>query len=346
MAKETITYRDAGVNIDEGNRAVDLIKRHVKKTWRPEVLGDLGGFGGLFSLPLGKYTEPVLVAGTDGVGTKLKVAIMANKHDTIGIDAVAMCVNDILVQGAEPLFFLDYLAVGKLCPEKVAQIVEGVSSGCQTAGCALIGGETAEMPGFYGEEEYDIAGFAVGIVDRGRIIDGKTIKPGDKIIGLASSGLHSNGYSLVRKVLLEKAELKLHDYIKELDGTLSEVLLTPTRIYIPSVLPLIQSNTIKGIAHITGGGLTENIPRVLPQNVNAKIDLNTWSVQPIFKLIQELGGVPTEEMFRTFNMGIGMVLIVSAEEEERITNGLQAKGEKAYAIGEVTEGNGVVQYTC
>jgi phosphoribosylformylglycinamidine cyclo-ligase len=252
MTKETTTYLDAGVNIDAGNKAVELIKDQVKKTWRPEVLGDLGGFGGLFSLPLGKYKEPVLVAGTDGVGTKLKVAILADKHDTIGIDAVAMCVNDILVQGAEPLFFLDYLAVGKLVPEKVAQIVAGVSVGCQDAGCALIGGETAEMPGFYGEEEYDIAGFAVGIVDRSKIIDGKSIKPGDKIIGLASSGLHSNGYSLVRKVLLEKAGLKLTDSVPELGKILADVLLTPTRIYVPSVLPLLQSHTIKGIAHITG----------------------------------------------------------------------------------------------
>ncbi|HHU31422.1 MAG: phosphoribosylformylglycinamidine cyclo-ligase [Zhaonellaceae bacterium] len=346
MAKETVTYQDAGVNIDEGNRAVDLIKKHVKKTWRPEVLGELGGFGGLFSLPLNKYKEPVLVAGTDGVGTKLKVAILADKHDTIGIDAVAMCVNDILVQGAEPLFFLDYLAMGKIFPEKVARIVEGVAVGCQQAGCALIGGETAEMPGFYDEEEYDIAGFAVGIIDKSRLIDGRNIKPGDKIIGLASSGLHSNGYSLVRKVLLEKAGLKLDAFVPELDNPLAEVLLTPTRIYVASVLPLLQSDMVKGIAHITGGGLTENIPRILPQNVNAQINLKSWSIPPIFDLIKELGNVPTDDMFRTFNMGIGMTLIVAAEEEERVINSLQDKGEVAYTIGEITTGSKVVKYTC
>lgn len=346
MVKETITYRDAGVNIDAGNKAVELIKEQVKKTWRSEVLGDLGGFGGLFSLPLGKYEEPVLVAGTDGVGTKLKVAILADKHDTIGIDAVAMCVNDILVQGAEPLFFLDYLAVGKLVPEKVAQIVTGVSTGCQDAGCALIGGETAEMPGFYGEEEYDIAGFAVGIVDRSKIIDGKSIKPGDKIIGLASSGLHSNGYSLVRKVLLEKAGLKLSDSIPKLGKPLAEVLLTPTRIYVASVLPLLQSHTIKGIAHITGGGLTLNIPRILPPGLNAELRLGSWKVPPIFQLIQDFGSVPEDDMYKTFNMGIGMVLIVPAEEEKQIISALQDKGETVYAIGEILEGTGEVKYLC
>ncbi|MDS1029012.1 phosphoribosylformylglycinamidine cyclo-ligase [Bacillota bacterium LX-D] len=344
--QKPITYKDAGVDISEGNRAVGLMKRHVQKTWRQEVLGDLGSFGGFFALNKDQYQEPVLVSGTDGVGTKLRIAFLLDKHDTIGIDAVAMCVNDILVQGAEPLFFLDYLAVGKLVPEKVAQIVQGIAEGCCQAGCALIGGETAEMPGFYAQDDYDVAGFAVGIVDKGKVIDGKNIAPGDKIIGIASTGLHSNGYSLARKVLLDVGKIPLTKNVQELGQTLGEELLTPTKIYVKTVLELLQSFTIKGMAHITGGGLTENIPRILPAQVNAQINLGSWPVLPIFQLIKKLGSVSEAEMFRTFNMGIGMALVVSAAEEKAVLDYLQKLGEKAYSIGEIVNGSGVVEYKC
>lgn len=328
-----LTYAAAGVDIDAGNRAVELMRASVKSTFRPGVLTDIGGFGGLFALDTGRYREPVLVSGTDGVGTKLRVAMMMDKHDTIGIDAVAMCVNDILAQGAEPLFFLDYLAVGKMMPEKVAGIVAGVAEGCRRAGCALIGGETAEMPGFYGEDEYDIAGFAVGVVDRSQIIDGASIRPGDVLLGLPSSGLHSNGFSLVRKVLFEIAGYGVDTYIGELGRTVGEELLEPTRIYVKSLLPVLER--VRGIAHITGGGLTENIPRVLPEGVAAVIDDRSWRKPFVFDLIQQAGGIDDEEMLRTFNNGIGMVLLVRPEEADGLLREMRAGGEEAVVIGEI-----------
>ncbi|NLM46484.1 MAG: phosphoribosylformylglycinamidine cyclo-ligase [Firmicutes bacterium] len=334
------TYKDAGVNIDAGNEAVRLLKKHVRSTHRPGVLGDVGGFGGLFALP-GNYREPVLVSGTDGVGTKLKIAFLLDKHDTVGQDAVAMCVNDILVQGAEPLFFLDYLAVGKLVPERVAEIVGGVAYGCRLAGCALIGGETAEMPGFYAEGEYDLAGFAVGVAERSKIVDGSGILPGDAVIGLPSAGLHSNGYSLARKVLLEKAALSLDTYLPELGKTLGEELLTPTKIYVKTILHLLSRVPVRGMAHITGGGLPENLPRCLPQGLGIEINRQAWTPPPIFPLIQKLGDVAEAEMFRTFNMGIGYVCIVPAAEAENACRVLQACGERPAILGKVVEGSGV-----
>ncbi|KKM10448.1 phosphoribosylaminoimidazole synthetase [Clostridiales bacterium PH28_bin88] len=333
------TYARAGVDITAGNRAVELMKESVKGTWRPGVLGELGGFGGLFALDTRKYKEPVLVSGTDGVGTKLRVAMMLDRHDTIGIDAVAMCVNDILVQGAEPLFFLDYLAVGRLVPEKVADIVRGVAEGCRQAGCALIGGETAEMPGFYGEDEYDIAGFAVGVVDREKIVNGSRIQPGDRLIGLASSGLHSNGYSLARKVLLEAAGFRLAEEVPGLGRTLGEEMLAPTRIYVKTVLPLLERFDIRGMAHITGGGLLENLPRVFPQGTAARIRRGSWPVPAVFNLIQQHGAVGDGEMYRTFNMGIGFVLVVPAGEAESVHRELVSSGERAYHIGEIVSGD-------
>jgi len=334
------TYKDAGVDIDAGNEAVRLMKAHVRKTFRPEVLTEIGGFGGLFALS-GNYREPVLVAGTDGVGTKLKIAFLLDKHDTIGIDAVAMCVNDLLVQGAEPLFFLDYLAVGKLVPARVAAIVAGVAAGCREAGCALIGGETAEMPGFYPPAEYDLAGFAVGVVERSKIIDGRTVLPGDVAIGLPSSGLHSNGFSLVRKVLLEKAGLSLDTFLPELGKTLGEELLTPTKIYVKTILHLLSRVEVKGMAHITGGGLPENLPRSLPEGLGIKLQKKAWIPQPVFSLIQKLGAVPEEDLYRTFNMGIGFVCLVARAEVEQACAVLAEAGEKPVIIGEVVTGNGV-----
>ena len=338
-------YKQAGVDIAAGNEAVERMKKHVRKTFRPEVLGGLGGFGGLFGLNKDKYEEPVLVAGTDGVGTKLKLAFLLDRHDTIGIDAVAMCVNDVVVTGAEPLFFLDYLACGKLVPEKIEAIVKGVADGCEQAGCALIGGETAEMPGMYPDGEYDIAGFTVGVVDRPKAIDGSAIAPGDAVIGLGSSGVHSNGYSLVRRLLLETKGYSLPDKLPELEGrTLGDVLIEPTRIYVKSVLKLIESVTVKGMAHITGGGFIENIPRVLPEGANVDIELGSWPVQPIFRLIQRDGAISDRDMFTTFNMGIGMVLVVPAEQAERAVALARESGEQAYVIGKVTAGRRVVTF--
>ncbi|BAF60725.1 MAG: phosphoribosylformylglycinamidine cyclo-ligase [Pelotomaculum sp.] len=339
-----LTYADAGVDIEAGNQAVRLIRDAVRSTFRPEVLADIGGFGGLFALDPARYKEPVLVSGADGVGTKLRVAMLMDRHDTVGIDAVAMCVNDILVHGAEPLFFLDYLAVGRMVPEKVAAIVSGVAEGCRRAGCALIGGETAEMPGFYGPEEYDLAGFAVGVVERGRIIDGRSIVPGDRVIGLPSSGLHSNGYSLARKVLLEMAGYGVDTYVERLGRTIGEELLEPTRIYVKAVLPLLNHFTVKGLAHITGGGLTENIPRILPPGTAVNIFLGKWPVPPVFELIGEAGGVSEAEMLRTFNMGIGLAMVVPAGQAEAVMAYLAAAGEKSYLIGEVAEGESGVNY--
>ena len=335
--KNSVTYKDAGVDIDAGNRFVQMIKPLVKATSRPEVLTDIGGFGGLFSLNSNKYKKPTLVASTDGVGTKLKIAFMADKHDTVGIDLVAMCVNDIVVQGAEPLFFLDYLATGKLSPEKAVEIVKGISEGCVQAGCALIGGETAEMPGMYGDGEYDLAGFTVGVVDNDRIIDGSTITVGDKLIGLASSGLHSNGYSLARKVCFEHLGLAIDSFVPELGKPLGEALLTPTRIYVKTILNLLRDFQVKGMAHITGGGLLENVPRVLPRHCRAVIHRDSWDIPAIFQLLREGGNIDEIEMHRTFNNGIGMVLIVPERDVEEIMVRLSGLKETAYIIGEITK---------
>ncbi len=335
MSKKPITYKDAGVDIDAGNRFVNMIKPLVKATSRPEVLTDIGGFGGLFSLNSSKYKRPTLVAATDGVGTKLKLAFMMDKHDTVGIDLVAMCVNDIIVQGAEPLFFLDYLATGKLAPEAAVEIVKGIAEGCKQAGCALLGGETAEMPGMYGGGEYDLAGFSVGVVDNDKIIDGSAITKGDQIIGIASSGLHSNGFSLARRIFIEEMKLDLRSTPSELERPLGEELLTPTLIYVKSILNLIKDFSIKGIAHITGGGLLENLPRVLPQHCKALIERDSWEKPAIFEMLRQGGNIPEDEMFRTFNYGIGMTLVVPAKEVDDILGRLAGLGERAYLIGEI-----------
>ena len=335
---ERMTYRDAGVDIDAGNESVSLIKDAVRATYRSEVMGDLGGFGGLFALNTKDYKEPVLVSGTDGVGTKLRLAFLLNKHDTIGQDAVAMCVNDILVQGAEPLFFLDYLAVGKLEPIQVAEVVTGVARACKESGCALIGGETAEMAGFYPIGEYDIAGFSVGVAERSKLITPARVKAGDVLLGLPSSGVHSNGYSLVRKIVFERKGFKGDEYMEELGQTIGEELLTPTRLYPRICLPLIREFDIHGMVHITGGGFYENIPRALPEHMGAEVNGAAWTIPPVFRLLQEWGNVDWTEMYRTFNMGIGMVLIVSSDEANRITARLNAQNETVYHIGHVTEG--------
>lgn len=342
MAKHT--YRNAGVDIDAGNRVVELIKPLVKTTFRPEVLTDLGGFAGLFQLDASRYEQPVLVSGTDGVGTKLKIAHLMHRHDTIGIDLVAMCVNDILVCGAEPLFFLDYFATGKLDPEQARDVVSGIAEGCRQAGCALIGGETAEMPSLYAEGDYDLAGFAVGVVERSRIIDGRGIVPGDVVIGLASSGLHSNGYSLVRKLLFEVEGLAVDDRVPELGDTLGPVLLTPTRIYARTVLTLMRGHVLKGIAHITGGGVTENLPRVLPPGCAAVIDRGAWTPPPIFQLIQSRGAISDDEMRRTFNMGLGLVLVVAADTADAVRAAAEALGERAFVVGAIEAGEPSVRY--
>lgn len=331
------TYKEAGVDVEAGYEAVKLMKNHVKRTFRPEVMTELGGFGGLFGLDKSKYEEPVLVSGTDGVGTKLKMAFLMDKHDTVGIDCVAMCVNDIVCSGAEPLFFLDYVAVGKNYPEKVAQIVSGVAEGCVQSGCALIGGETAEMPGFYPVEEYDLAGFTVGIVDKKKIIDGKKIKAGDKLIGLPSSGIHSNGYSLVRK-LINPTENNIKEYVEKLGCTLGEELIKPTRIYVKAVLDLISKYEIKGISHITGGGFIENIPRMVPDGLRVKIEKGTWPVLPIFELLRDLGNMKDQDIFNTFNMGIGLVMAVAEDKANEVVAYLKSVGEAAYIIGSITEG--------
>lgn len=331
------TYKEAGVDVTAGYKAVDLMKSHVRKTMRSEVLTDIGGFGGLFSLEGFRYEKPVLVSGTDGVGTKLKLAFLMDKHDTVGIDCVAMCANDVVCCGAQPLFFLDYIALGKLVPEKVEQVVKGVAEGCLQAGCALIGGETAEMPGFYPINEYDLAGFVVGIADKDKIIDGKTIKPGDKLIGLASSGVHSNGYSLVRKVF-NVNEQNMERFNEKLGKSVGEELLTPTRIYVKSVLALQKQFEIKGLSHITGGGFIENIPRMIPEGLKVVIRKGTWPVLPVFKLMQELGDIPERDMFNTFNMGIGMVMAVDPAIAEDVIKEAGKLGEKAYLIGEVATG--------
>jgi len=335
LDKNKVTYKDAGVDIDAGNRFVDMIKPLVKATSRPEVLTDIGGFGGLFSFHADKYKKPTLVSSTDGVGTKLKLAFMLDKHDTVGIDLVAMCVNDIIVQGAEPLFFLDYMATGKLSPEKATEVVKGISEGCIQAGCALVGGETAEMPGFYSESEYDLAGFTVGAVDNDNIIDGSSITVGDKIIGIASNGLHSNGFSLARKVFFEIMGLQPTDTIDGFEQSIGMELLTPTRIYVKTILNLIRDFEIKGMAHITGGGLLENVPRVMPRHCQAAIKRDSWEKPPIFEALQQGGDIDDTEMHRTFNNGLGMVLIVPSSQCEDILIRLSGLNESAWEIGTI-----------
>ena len=335
-------YKKSGVDIDAGNKAVEQIKKHVQKTFHQEVKTGLGGFGGLYALN-GEYKKPILVSGTDGVGTKLKIAFELNRHDTVGIDLVAMCVNDILVYGAKPLFLLDYIATGQLDPMQIEEIVKGISDGCIQANCSLIGGETAEMPSMYFNNEYDLAGFAVGIVDEEQIIDGSKISEGDAIVGFTSSGLHSNGYSLVRHLLFQENNYKLSDYLPELESTLGDELIKPTKIYVKSVLEIVEKGSVKGMAHITGGGLLENIPRILPKGIEAEIDSNAWTKPSIFKLLQNIGNVSNQEMYRTFNMGIGFVLIVDREEAEFVIDFANMLGETATLIGNVRKGDrGVV----
>lgn len=329
---QSLSYRDAGVDIDAGDSLVEKIKPYAKRTMRPEVLGDLGGFGALVEISQ-KYRQPVLVSGTDGVGTKLKLAFDWNKHDTIGIDLVAMSVNDILVQGAEPLFFLDYFACGKLDVERAASVIKGIAAGCEQSGCALIGGETAEMPGMYPDGEYDLAGFAVGVVEKDQIITGRDIVAGDVILGLASNGIHSNGYSLVRKII-DHAQPNLDAELTP-SQTLREAILAPTRLYVKPILAALKQFTIKGMAHITGGGITENVPRILPDNTVANINTDSWSLPKLFQWLQQAGQVQMQEMYRTFNCGIGMVIIVDAKEATTIQQFLQQQGETVYQIGTV-----------
>lgn len=338
----TDAYKQAGVNIEAGYEAVSRMKQHVARTKRKGVLGGLGAFGGLFDISELGYKEPVLVSGTDGVGTKLLLAFMLDKHDTIGIDCVAMSVNDIVVQGAEPLYFLDYIATGHLVPERVEQIVKGIADGCEQAGCALIGGETAEMPDLYADHEYDLAGFAVGIVEKSNVITGENIKAGDILIGLESNGIHSNGYSLVRKILLKDKQLNLGKIYGDLTMPLGEELLRPTKIYVKTILALLENEQIHGISHITGGGFYENIPRMLPEGLGAVVDCEKWEVPPIFALIEKEGNLSKKEMFNTFNMGIGMVLAVSEEKVPAVMNMLKKLGEQAYEIGRVTQEQGLV----
>lgn len=334
-------YKRAGVSLEAGYEAVRRMKQHIDRTKRLGVMGTLGGFGGMFDLSELQLKEPVLVSGTDGVGTKLMLAFMADRHDTIGIDAVAMCVNDIVVQGAEPLYFLDYIACGKAKPEKLEQIVKGVADGCLEAGCALIGGETAEMPGMYDEDEYDIAGFAVGAVEKKRVITGENIEAGDVLIGLASSGLHSNGFSLVRKILLHDNHFSLDEHWDELGKTLGEELLTPTRIYVKPLLASFKKFEIKGLAHITGGGFYENIPRVIPNGLGVEIDRDAWEIPPIFQMLKKYGELTDKELFSTFNMGIGMIAVVKEEEADAVVDFFKQEGEQAYKIGRVREKEGV-----
>lgn len=337
--QNNLDYRAAGVDIGRGEDAVEKIKKLAQSTFRSEVLSGLGGFSGLFAPDLENITKPVLVAGCDGVGTKLKIAFALNRHETIGVDCVAMCVNDILVQGAEPLFFLDYLALGELEPGQVEEIVSGVAEGCRQAGCALLGGEMAEMPGFYEKGEYDIAGFAVGLADEARLIDGSKTSAGDSVIGLLSSGLHSNGFSLVRKVLIEKLKAPLNEPLAGLKTSLGEELLKPTKIYVKPVLEALKKFNIKGMAHITGGGLPGNLKRILPAGLEVKIDTRAWAWPAIFKIIQEEGPVAKEEMFNVFNMGIGFVLVVPKEEESAVIDFFNETGFGAVKIGAAKKGS-------
>jgi phosphoribosylformylglycinamidine cyclo-ligase len=339
-------YKSAGVDIDAGNETVRRIKSLARGTFTPGVLSEIGSFGGLFRLDRDRYQEPVLVSSADGVGTKLKVAFMTGHHDTVGADLVNHCVNDILVQGAEPLFFLDYLATGRLLPAVAEQVVSGVARACRENGCALIGGETAEMPGFYADGEYDIAGFIVGAVDRSRVIDGRSIVPGDVLIGLPSAGLHTNGYSLARRVLFDIAGWTVDTFVAELGTTVGDALLAPHRSYLPFVRPLLERQSLKGLAHITGGGITENLPRVLPEGCGAEIDLRAWDVPALFHLLQERGSIAREEMFRAFNMGIGLIIACAPREVERVINTMARGGEPhAVRIGFVVAGDRRVRYS-
>ena len=334
---QSLSYRDAGVDINAGDSLVERIKPFAKRTMRPEVLGDLGGFGALVEISQ-KYRHPVLVSGTDGVGTKLKLAFEWDQHDTVGIDLVAMSVNDILVQGAEPLFFLDYFACGKLDVERAAAVIKGIAAGCEQSGCALIGGETAEMPGMYPDGEYDLAGFAVGVVEKEQVINGRSIVAGDVVLGLASNGIHSNGYSLVRKII-ERAQPELDAEFNQ-GKTLRQAIIAPTRLYVKPILAALKQFTIKGMAHITGGGISENVPRILPENTVADIDSQSWSLPKLFQWLQQAGNVETQEMYRTFNCGIGMVLVVSPEDADVIQKFLQQQGETVYQIGRIRSRQG------
>jgi len=353
MTKKALTYKEAGVDIEAGESFVKRIKPLIRSTQRPEVIGDIGSFGGLFALRSKEYREPLLVASTDSVGTKVKLATLMQKYDTIGIDMVAMCVNDILVQGAEPLFFLDYIATGRLKVGEATEVMKGIVQGCKQAGCALLGGETAEMPGMYKKGEYELVGFVVGIVEKSKVIDGSKIEPGDKIIGLASNGLHSNGFSLVRKILFNQEpgtkneELStevLKQEVKGLSGTLGEELLRPTRIYRKLILELLKSFPLKGLAHITGGGLPGNIPRILPAGCKAVINKQSWEIPAVFSYLQKKGNIPEGEMYRVFNMGLGMVLIVSPKVGTEIVKELSLRGEKCWLVGEIAKGKKEVEF--
>lgn len=342
--QKMVTYKDAGVDVDAGNAFVKGISSMVRSTFTKGVVDNFGGFGGLFRLDTSRYQKPCLVSGTDGVGTKLKIAMMMDKHDTVGIDLVAMCVNDVLVLGAEPLFFLDYLACGKLASIKNLDIIAGITEGCRQAGAALIGGETAEMPDFYPDGEYDLAGFVVGVVDEDRVINGSTIIPGDVIVALPSSGVHSNGYSLVRKLILTHHGKTL-DWVPEgFDTPIGEVLLTPTRIYVKSVLAVLEKVAVRGMVHVTGGGLTENIPRILPSNVNARVEVASLPTLPVFDLLQKLGNLPFEEMAKTFNLGCGYLFVLPKDEVDLTLDILRQRGEAPVVIGSIVAGEGVVEY--
>ncbi|MDO4394032.1 MAG: phosphoribosylformylglycinamidine cyclo-ligase [Bacillota bacterium] len=344
MSEEKLTYKDAGVDTHEGQRAVSLMKEHVKGTFNDSVLTGLGSFGSLVALDVKGMSEPVLVSGTDGVGTKLKIAFLMDKHDTVGIDCVAMCVNDVLCQGAKPLFFLDYIATGNVKAEKIADIVKGIAEGCKQGRSALVGGETAEMPDFYSEGEYDMAGFSVGIVDKSKIITGEKVAVGQKVIGIPSSGIHSNGYSLVRKVFFDKMNMSVNDYVEELGETLGEALLRPTRIYANACEAVIPNFDVKGIVHITGGGFYENIPRILPEGTAVSVNVGSWDVPPIFPYMKKCGNIDREEMFSTYNMGVGMMMVVDAADADAVVEALKNAGENASVIGEIVpdEGRNVI----
>ncbi|MBI4838632.1 MAG: phosphoribosylformylglycinamidine cyclo-ligase [Nitrospirae bacterium] len=337
-----LTYKKSGVDINKGDKLVDMIKPMAHATFRSGVLQDLGSFGAFFKL--GNYKKPVLVSGTDGVGTKLKIAFMLDRHDTVGVDLVAMCVNDVLTSGAEPLFFLDYFATGKLSVKNAANVIKGIAEGCRLAGCSLIGGETAEMPGFYKDNEYDLAGFSVGVVEKNKIIDGSKIKAGDIIIGLASSGLHSNGYSLARKLFFDIKKYKASKFMKELGCTIGGELLKPTRIYVKSILALLKASAVKGLAHITGGGITENLPRVFPKNLSAVVKKGSWQIPGIFDIIKKEGKISEAEMYRTFNMGIGFVVVVKEKDAEPVLKKLRRLGERPFVIGFIERGKEGVRY--
>jgi phosphoribosylformylglycinamidine cyclo-ligase len=338
-------YRQSGVDIDAGNETVRRIKFLARSTFTPGVISEIGSFGGLFQLNCEAYAEPVLVSSADGVGTKLKVAFMIGRHDTVGADLVNHCVNDVLVQGARPLFFLDYLATGRLSPDIAEQVISGVARGCRENGCALIGGETAEMPGFYADGEYDIAGFIVGLVDRASVVDGRGIVPGDALIALPSAGLHTNGYSLARRVLFDQAGYAPDAFVPELAATVADALLAPHRSYLRAVTPLLALGCVKGLAHITGGGITENLPRVLPEGCAAEVDRRTWTVPQIFTLIQERGTIAQEEMFRAFNMGVGLIVICGREDVDRVLTTLASAGEpRAWRLGVIASGDRLVRY--